>query len=49
MFVFHKECTFVSFVPNKNINVLVLFTIHHNDEIDKKKKCKFGVDIVEKM
>lgn len=34
LFVFADRCTLVSYVPKKNRNVLLLSTMHHDDQID---------------
>lgn len=59
MFAFRKNCTLVSYIPKKNKNVLLLSSMHHDDEIDSDTKkpdmimdynmSKGGVDCVDKL
>lgn len=60
MFAFQEKATIVSYMPRKNKNVILLSTMHHNDdkldEVTGKpemvidyNKTKGGVDTVDKM
>lgn len=47
MFAFYKNITLVSYIPEKNKNVLLLSILHY-DEIDKNSKLSW-VDAVDKL
>lgn len=59
MFGFHENITMVSYMPKKNKVVVLISTMHHDDEIDEVtqkpeiimeyNRTKSGVDVVDKM
>lgn len=59
MFAFHDDCTLVSYIPRKNKNVLLVSSMHHDDQIDETTNkpemimtynaTKSGVDTVDKL
>jgi hypothetical protein len=59
LFGFHKDCTVVSFVPQKGKNVLVISSMHTDNEVDASTRkpqmilsynaTKSGVDVVDKL
>lgn len=59
MFAFKDHCTLVSYVPKKYKNILLISTMHHDDEVDEASlkpeiileynRTKSGVDVVDKM
>ncbi|KAF2887917.1 hypothetical protein ILUMI_18256, partial [Ignelater luminosus] len=59
LFAFQKNCALATFVPRKYKKVLVVSTMHHDNEIDpvtnkpeiimEYKRSRFGVDMIDKM
>lgn len=59
MFAFGTCCTLVSYIPKKNKNVLLVSSLHHDDNIDRNSgkpeiildynNTKGGVDIVDRL